>query len=65
MAYHEAKAHALGPAASSLGLTKERYCELVKSALSSADPTFATLGNALEDALRAYLPSRQFSTEVP
>jgi hypothetical protein len=55
----------VGPAASSLGLTKERYCDLIKSALNSTDPTFATLGNALENALREYLPSRRFSFDEP
>lgn len=53
----------VGPAASSLGLSKERYCELIKLALSSTDPAFATLGNALEDALRGYLPSRRIAIE--
>jgi hypothetical protein len=49
----------VGPAASSLGLTKERYCELVKIGLgTSSDPAFQTLHRALEDALTPYLPPR-------
>lgn len=52
----------VGPAATSLGLSKERYCELIKTALGSPDPAFARLKTALEDALRPYLPSRQLST---
>jgi hypothetical protein len=47
------------PAASSLGVSKERYCELVKTALGSNDPEFVTLRRALEAALSPYLPTRQ------
>ncbi len=49
----------VGPTAKSLGLTKERYCELVKIGLNnSSDPTFRTLHAALEAALTPYLPPR-------
>lgn len=49
----------VGPAATSLGLTKERYCELLKIGLtSSSDPSFASLHTALETALAPYLPLR-------
>ena len=48
----------LGPAASSIGISKERYCELVKTALSSSEPAFATLKEAIEKALAPYLPPR-------
>jgi ABC-type cobalamin/Fe3+-siderophores transport system ATPase subunit len=48
----------LGPAASSIGITKERYCELVKTALSSSEPAFAILKQSLEKALSPYLPPR-------
>lgn len=53
----------LGPAASSLGLTQERYCELVKiglgsSAGSGTDTAFNTLRDALVTALTPYLPVR-------
>lgn len=52
----------VGPAASSLGLTKERYCELVKIGLgSSSDPGFQVLHEALENALAPYLPSRRLA----
>ena len=53
----------VGPAAASLGLTKERYCDLIKTALGSSDPTFTTLHDSLETALSPYLPSRRFSSE--
>lgn len=48
----------LGPAASSIGINKERYCELVKTALNSTDPAFSVLRVALEQALAPYLPPR-------
>lgn len=51
----------VGPAASSLGLSKTRYCELIKTALGSDDPALSVLKSALEDALRPYLPSRHAS----
>ena len=52
----------IGPAATSLGLTKRRYCDLLKSGLgSSSDSTFQTLHNALEAALAPYLPPRKVS----
>jgi ABC-type cobalamin/Fe3+-siderophores transport system ATPase subunit len=52
----------IGPVASSLGLSKERYCELLKTGLGSpSDPTFQTLHAALEVALTPYLPSRKAS----
>jgi len=51
----------VGPAAKSLGLSKERYCELVKIGLGSADdPAFKILHGALEAALAPYLPPRKF-----
>lgn len=50
----------VGPAATSLGLTKERYCELLKSGLAaSSDPMFHALHSALEAALAPYLPPRR------
>lgn len=54
----------VGPAATSLGLSKERYCELIKTALISKDPAFAALGSALSSALSPFLPSRQISIEM-
>ena len=48
----------LGPAASSIGINKERYCELVKTALNSNESAFAALREALEHALAPYLPPR-------
>jgi len=48
----------VGPAASSLGLTKERYCELIKTALNSKEPAFAALGASLASALAPFLPPR-------
>lgn len=52
----------IGPAAHSLGLTKERYCELVKMGLgASSDPAFQSLHIALEAALNQYLPPRRAS----
>lgn len=50
----------VGPAASSLGLTKERYCELVKIGLGGAsDTAFHALHAAIEAALAPYLPPRR------
>jgi hypothetical protein len=50
----------IGPAATSLGLSKERYCELLKIGLGeSSDPAFKTLNASLEAALNSYLPSRR------
>lgn len=49
----------VGPAASSLGISKERYCELIKAALSSSDKSFILLQGALEDAFEPYLPQRK------
>jgi len=54
----------VGPAASSLGLSKERYCELIKTALGSTDPAFAKLRAALETALSPHLPSRKVNTKI-
>lgn len=52
----------IGPAASSLGLTKERYCELVKIGLGGAsDTAFQALHAALDAALAPYLPPRRVS----
>jgi ABC-type cobalamin/Fe3+-siderophores transport system ATPase subunit len=52
----------VGTAAGTLGLTKERYCELLKMGLGSAsDPTFQALHTALECALAPYLPPRRAS----
>lgn len=48
----------VGPAASTLGISKERYCELIKVGLGSSEPAFAALNVALEAALRTYLPPR-------
>lgn len=54
----------IGPAAATLGLTKERYCDLLKSGLgSSSDPTFLALHSALDTALAPYLPPRQASAK--
>ena len=50
----------VGPAASSLGITKERYCELIKVALTSNEAAFAAFRSALESALDSYLPPRHF-----
>jgi AAA domain, putative AbiEii toxin, Type IV TA system/Protein of unknown function (DUF4435) len=50
----------IGPAAASLGLSKERYCELLKAGLGEpSDPVFKTLNASLEAALNSYLPSRR------
>lgn len=49
----------LGPAATSLGINKERYCEIIKTALGSSEAGFATLHAALEAALTPYLPPRR------
>lgn len=49
----------VGPAAASLGITKERYCEIIKIGLTSVDIGFATLHASLEAALIPYLPARQ------
>ena len=52
----------LGLAAKSLGLTKERYCELLKTGLgSSSGSTFGALHSSLESALAPYLPPRRAS----
>lgn len=51
----------LGIAASSIGISKERYCEIVKSALISSEPAFAVLRAAVEQALAPYLPPRSMS----
>lgn len=48
----------VGTAATSLGITKERYCDLIKTGLLSTDPAFATLSAALQAALLPYLPPR-------
>ena len=48
----------VGPAATSLGITKERYCEIIKIGLASSDAGFATLHASLEAALAPYLPAR-------
>ena len=48
----------IGPAASSLGISKEAYCELIKQALKSAEPGFGPLRSGLESALAPYLPPR-------
>ncbi len=50
----------LGPAASSLGINKEQYCNLVKIGLTTKDAGFADLRAALEQALASYLPHRKF-----
>ena len=53
----------VGPAAATLGLTKERYCELLKSGLGgSADPSFQSLHTALDAALSSHLPQRRVSS---
>jgi hypothetical protein len=49
----------LGPAAGSLGISKERYCEIIKAGLTSGDLGFATLRASLNAALTPYLPARQ------
>lgn len=49
----------LGYAATSLGISKERYCEIIKIALTSNDLMFATLQASLEAALISYLPARR------
>jgi len=52
----------VGPAAKTLGLTKERYCDLVKVGLgNSTDPAFQALHTALEVALTPHLPPRRTS----
>ena len=51
----------IGLAATSLGLSKERYCELLKIGLgSSSDPSH----KALEEALLPYLPPRKSSPTI-
>ncbi|MCA3181374.1 MAG: ATP-dependent nuclease [Burkholderiales bacterium] len=52
----------IGTAAATLGISKERYCELLKIGLgSSSDPAFQSLHTALEIALAPYLPPRRAS----
>lgn len=54
----------VGPAAATLGLSKERYCDLVKSGLgASSDPMFQALHGALEAALVPYLPPRRAQSQ--
>lgn len=48
----------IGLAASCLGLKKELYCELVKTALGSKEESFRKLAESLESALSSYLPPR-------
>ena len=48
----------VGPAAGSLGISKERYCEIIKTGLGSSEVGFATLHASLEAALAPYLPAR-------
>jgi ABC-type phosphate transport system ATPase subunit len=55
----------IGPAATSLGITKERYCELLKAGLGkSSDPAFNTLHASLEAALSTHLPSRKAAVKA-
>ena len=49
----------LGPAAKSLGITKERYCELIKVALNSSETSFTIFKASLESALSPHLPPRK------
>lgn len=53
----------VGPAASSLGITKERYCNLIKTALVSKETSFIQLATSLEEALSQYLPPRVVSMD--
>lgn len=48
----------VGPAATKLGISKERYCEIVKIALGSKESSFAQLASSLEASLSSYLPPR-------
>ncbi|MCA3390386.1 MAG: AAA family ATPase [Roseomonas sp.] len=53
----------IGTAAATLGLSKQRYCEILKIGLGSpSDPNYQALHNALENALADYLPLRRAST---
>ena len=55
----------LSIAANILGITVERYKELVHSALGSeTDSEFSVLGKMIESALESYLPPRKV-TEAP
>lgn len=54
----------LGLAASTLGLTKESYCELIKTALGSREAVFSELQKSLEAALSPYLPPRNASSDA-
>lgn len=54
----------IGPAATKLGIAKERYCELVKIALWSKENSFAQLASSLEAALSSYLPPRLTPEDV-
>lgn len=46
--------------AQSLGISKERYCGLVKEGLNSKDSSMVNLSKGLETALIKYLPPRRY-----
>lgn len=48
----------VGPTATSLGISKDRYCDLIKTGLGSNEAAFATLNASLQAALLQYLPPR-------
>lgn len=54
----------LGPAASSLGISKEQYCNLIKTGLTTKEAGFITLSDALEQALATYLPPRKLENSM-
>lgn len=52
----------VGTAAKTLGLSKERYCEILRNGLGSpSEPSFQALHSALERALAPFLPPRRVS----
>jgi len=50
--------------AKSLGVSKDRYCEIVKEGLNSTASSMIDLSKGLEKALRTYLPSRKYEDEA-
>lgn len=53
----------VGLTATNLGLTKERYCEIIKSALELKETALSQLSIALETAFSPYLPARLIAEE--
>ena len=51
-------------AGKALGMSSERYCEIVCTALAAPTEELSELSRGLEDALRDYLPSRIFEPDA-